>query len=231
MAASPASIVASVGAGGVNRKEDAIAIQTLLNKAGASLKVDGAVGAKTIAAIKGYQSNYLAKPDGKVDPGGLTLRHLNEGKLKVKAIAAAAPLVLLPQVSGEGYYSYSAADRQWGTSACIKTLQDIATGFRWNLPAVQIAIGDISFAKGGTMSPHGTHKAGLHVDLRPLRADAKHLPVTIADTAYSREYTKLLVQAFQAHKNVKSILFNDTKSAGVTPWAGHDNHLHVTMKS
>jgi len=38
------------------------------------------------------------------------------------------------------------------------------------------------------------------------------------------------VELFRAETNFKSILFNDSQIAGVTPWEGHDNHLHVSMK-
>ena len=157
-----------------------------------------------------------------MDAGGLTWRRL--------AGSNASSLVQLPQISGLGYYSYSEALRQFGTGKTIQTLKDIAGQLRYNLRDVLLGIGDISFARGGTMHPHHSHKDGREVDIRPLRKDKGPLPVTIADINYSRDLTNLLVEGVLAHSNVKSILFNDSKIKGVTPWPGHDNNLHVHTK-
>jgi peptidoglycan hydrolase-like protein with peptidoglycan-binding domain len=223
-----APISASVGpkATSTNKSVDVITVQKLLNNAGAGLKEDGDCGEKTVNAIRKYQSNFLAQPDGRVDPGGRTWRNLVEGKIKIKS----TELVLLTQICGLGYYSYSAVNRQYGTKNCLQALRDVGGQFRRNLSDVEIGVGDISFQHGGYMSPHQSHQYGRNVDIRPLRKDKKHLPVTINDSSYSRDWTKLLVECLRAHRNVKSILFNDTNISGVTSWAGHDNHLHVSMK-
>jgi murein endopeptidase len=193
------------------------------------LKEDADCGKRTIAAIKHYQRNFLQSPDGRIDVGGSTWKRLLEGKFKVKSDSSNT-LVLLPQVSALGYYSYASKDRQYGTASCIQTLRDVAGQFRHNMPDVEIGIGDISFAAGGYMSPHQSHQHGRHIDIRPLRKDKRRMPVTISDANYSREYTKLLVQALLAHRNVSAILFNDSAISGVKRWAGHDNHLHVTVR-
>lgn len=79
-------ISASVGKGGVNRKDDSITVQALLNRVpvdqgGPSprLAVDGLPWQKTITAIKKFQSVQLGFkwPDGRVDPNGKTLEKLN----------------------------------------------------------------------------------------------------------------------------------------------------------
>lgn len=81
------SISASVGEKGVNRKEDAVTVQELLNsvpaeKGGASPKLDpdGLPWGKTIAAIKHFQKVACAfkSPDGRVDPNQITINKLNE---------------------------------------------------------------------------------------------------------------------------------------------------------
>lgn len=220
-------ITAAVGkAPSPNKPDDVLKVQQLLNRAGAGLKEDKSCGPKTIGAIVDYQRNFLSSPDGRVDPGGLTWRHLVEGKLKVKKEA----LVLLPQTSGSGYYSYSAASRQYGTRSCIQTLVDVCRQVRFNDRELAVGIGDISLAQGGQMTPHQTHRHGTHVDLRPLRKDKKGLPVAIGDADYSHDLTKLLVLNLLAHRNVKSVLFNDFAIPGVKNWPGHHNHLHVSMK-
>ena len=75
-------ITASVGAGGKNAQADSVIIQVLLNlnrpAALPPIAVDGAVGPGTAAAIKEFQARVMgqAAPDGRVDPGGGTLKAL-----------------------------------------------------------------------------------------------------------------------------------------------------------
>jgi peptidoglycan hydrolase-like protein with peptidoglycan-binding domain len=93
---------ASVGAGGANRPADGMAVQTLLNKfivpgklpGVEPLTTDGKVGARTIAAIRAFQQRFLAmaKPDGRVDPGGRTLGALNGSILQQPASTAGTPV-------------------------------------------------------------------------------------------------------------------------------------------
>ena len=80
-------IGASVGQGGANRPDDVRTVQQLLNKVlpgwgGPSPKLveDGACGNLTKAAIRTFQQVQLGTyfiPDGRVDPGFMTLRRLN----------------------------------------------------------------------------------------------------------------------------------------------------------
>ena len=80
------NIMASVGRGGVNSRNDAKIIQQLLNSAMKMspgfrpLAVDGIVGPKTIAAIDQFQRQGLGwtQVDGRVDPRGKTLTGLNQ---------------------------------------------------------------------------------------------------------------------------------------------------------
>ena len=78
------AISASVGAGGVNRKDDVLAVQQLLNQASSivgsprqPIAADGLVGPKTIAAIREFQSTQLGFSDGRVDPNHKTIGRLN----------------------------------------------------------------------------------------------------------------------------------------------------------
>ena len=77
------AISASVGKSAVNKSEDVKVIQNLLNKKGATLKVDGDCGPKTIAAIEKFQKEVLnfSVPDGKVDVGGKTWQKLSDAAL------------------------------------------------------------------------------------------------------------------------------------------------------
>lgn len=80
----PKTITGAVGRGGRNFPPvDVMTVQYLLNCVPASqggpspeLAVDGAAGPRTIAAIEKFQRGQGGIPDGRVDPGGNTLRAL-----------------------------------------------------------------------------------------------------------------------------------------------------------
>ena len=63
------AISASVGAGGQNDPADVTVIQTLLNKAGAGLSVDGLSGPKTIGEITSFQDSNGCPTSGLIAPG------------------------------------------------------------------------------------------------------------------------------------------------------------------
>ena len=79
-------ITASVGKGGVNRQEDVKTVQVLMNMnmdrlvPFVDLELGSGVGPTMIAAIQEFQRRHLAmpSPDGRVDPGGQSLKKLCE---------------------------------------------------------------------------------------------------------------------------------------------------------
>lgn len=80
------SITASVGRNGVNKHNDTITVQKLINQnirlitPLRPISEDGKAGPKTIGAIEEFQRRVLrlSRPDGRVDPHGRTLQKLNE---------------------------------------------------------------------------------------------------------------------------------------------------------
>ncbi len=70
---------ASVGRGGANRQDDVVVVQNLLLARGfTSLgSANGVCGQGTVDAITAFQAGFLRSPDGVVDPGGTTWRHLS----------------------------------------------------------------------------------------------------------------------------------------------------------
>jgi penicillin-insensitive murein endopeptidase len=139
----------------------------------------------------------------------------------------------LPQ-SGIGYYRYSASERQYGTQQTVHTLVTLAR--LWvsftigDTASYPFGIGDMSFRDGRHMPPHKSHTDGKCADLRPVRKDRHHAPVSIHDPQYDREETERLVNLLRSNPNVGTILFNDTSIVGVRHWPGHNNHLHVHLK-
>ena len=75
----------SVGKKGHNNPQDVKVVQRLLNKHSLpplrDLTVDGDAGPNTIRTIEHFQEVVVKMriPDGRVDPGGKTIRHLNRG--------------------------------------------------------------------------------------------------------------------------------------------------------
>lgn len=231
-------ISATVGAGGTNTPADVRTVQDLLNRAAdAGLAVDGVCGPATRDAITTYQAGFLRSPDGRVDPGGQTLRRLasqaqeHTGPPRSDPAAAAGPTdgLRLTQFPGKGlgFYSYEPSERQFCTDEMLRLLTDTAATL--HRAGLEIGVGDISFEQGGRMPPHSTHQSGRNADLRPLRADNARAPVSIGDPQYSRDSTRVLVETLLAHSSVRRILFNDGEIAGVRYYSGHHNHMHVEL--
>lgn len=85
----------SVGVGGVNKKADVAIVQKLLNThvdtlGLLALATEGDCGAKTIAAIKAFQTTILgvSNPNGRADPSGRTITALNTNTLNLLSGAA-----------------------------------------------------------------------------------------------------------------------------------------------
>lgn len=74
-----ADLSASVGRGGTNRAADVTLVQNLLIARGFTSvgSADGICGDLTVGAIVEYQRGFMRAPDGVVDPGGNTWRHLS----------------------------------------------------------------------------------------------------------------------------------------------------------
>jgi peptidoglycan hydrolase-like protein with peptidoglycan-binding domain len=88
----PAPIKGSVGQGGKNDKADVIAVQNRLNERGVDAgTADGIVGPHTIHAIKTFQASFMKDPDGLIEPGHETQKHLFFDKGKVPAPAVVKP--------------------------------------------------------------------------------------------------------------------------------------------
>lgn len=94
----------------------------------------------------------------------------------------------------------------------------------------QFGIGNISMANGESTGEHHSHKDGLQVDVRPLRKNGEHLPVTWMQSEYDGEATAKLIAIFFSHPLVKQVLFNDNRIPGVRHWVRHDDHFHVGIK-
>lgn len=97
----------------------------------------------------------------------------------------------------------------------------------------QFGVGNISLAGGPKNKDHSSHQDGLQVDIRPMRKDGLHLPVTWHQTdEYDKDATAALISVFFSHPLVTQVLFNDTSvHPCVKPWEHHDDHFHVGIKA
>ena len=82
---------ASVGLGGKNSPADVKYVQFLLSDhlamvAGQGLAIDGICGPKTQAAITKFQQLNMLVADGRVDPGGPTIKRLQDLHFSALAI-------------------------------------------------------------------------------------------------------------------------------------------------
>jgi hypothetical protein len=83
----------SVGVGGINRSSDVRVVQRLLNAQGFPCgKVDGQCGPLTRAAILAFQSTFLHRPDGLIEPGGATIMRLGEAAADEDSLTRLVPL-------------------------------------------------------------------------------------------------------------------------------------------
>lgn len=118
-----ASISGSVGEGGVNREADVEVIQQMLIDAGQNPGiVDGDYGGNTRDAILAFQRTFSANPDGRIDPGGQTLRRLTEASGKPAAAPSAGPAAAPSQ-----FTDWSGDSSQWPQD---KKLASLDASFR-----------------------------------------------------------------------------------------------------
>lgn len=137
---------------------------------------------------------------------------------------------ILPQAPEEaGYYVYGTPGHGAAQFAHPRMMTLIlAVEREWaTIDERKFGVGNISVANGVKFD-HASHLKGLEVDIRPVRKDGLHVPVTYHDEAYDRQATKTLIDIFLANAPGKlKIFFNDNRIPVVSPLKKHDNHFHV----
>lgn len=142
---------------------------------------------------------------------------------------------MLPQrPEGAGYYVYGTpgdGGGQYSHPAMLSLLFFVER--EWQaIDHRKLGVGNISLADGTPYRKHQSHKDGLQVDVRALRRDGAHAGVSIYQRdLYDKDATARLIGIFRSHPSVRSILFNDSGISGVTPWEGHDDHFHVSIRA
>jgi peptidoglycan hydrolase-like protein with peptidoglycan-binding domain len=213
-------------------------VQAGLNKVlGLKLAVDGINGSMTRAAVRDFQSRQGLPADGNMN--------LATEQALTRAGAGNPPAATAPSssttgvntplpASGPGFYAKpeSWPDRQYGLSQTIAAVQAIGKAWLAKHPSgPRFGITDISFKGGGTMSPHASHTKGVDVDIRPMRNDGVESGTNYKDSSYSKTLTQDLVDTIRASSpmSIRTILFNGAGIKGVSPYTGHDDHMHVSF--
>lgn len=144
---------------------------------------------------------------------------------------------LLP-ASGTGYYHYTGGDHPssdaWGQPTTIECVEKVARKWASKYPKrPRLGVGDISLKNGGRFRPHKSHRKGVDIDIRPMKARGEG-PVSVGHPSYSRKYTKDMIALFIETCDVKRVYFNDIaiarKMDKVATHPGHHNHVHVTLR-
>lgn len=156
---------------------------------------------------------------------------LESGKRHTIVLSPPARIDTLLPATGAGYYSYGPADHKYAQAHVVAAITAFASRWAEEHPDWTFGIGDLSRRGGGDTPRHSSHENGLNIDVRPLRGDGLHQPVTITDRAYSRERTRALVEGFLAIPEMGRILFNDEEIGNVKRWPGHHNHLHLNFRA
>lgn len=128
--------------------------------------------------------------------------------------------------SGSGFYSYTRSGNRWGRPALIYGVERI--GRRWaRTGRPRMGTGDISYARGGRMSGHVSHRLGEDIDVRPTLTSES--PGTIYLSSYRRSWQQHMIDLYRAELRIDLILFNDTRVRGVRSYPNHHNHFHARI--
>lgn len=139
----------------------------------------------------------------------------------------------MPQ-AGPGYDCYSTTGDRYGLPEVIEAVKSVCAAWEKLYPSgPRVGIGDISLPNGGPMPPHASHDRGIDVDIALVANTNEEIGLTWDHPKYSHERTQQLIDLFLNNPvlGVRVIFFNDPQARGVQPWAGHDNHFHVSFLS
>jgi penicillin-insensitive murein endopeptidase len=126
----------------------------------------------------------------------------------------------------------NAPRRLYGTERAIRAIVSVAAAYRAAHPdAPRLVVGDISREGGGPMTDeHVSHQNGLDVDIYFPRLDHE-LRAPVAPEQIDRRLAQDLVDRFVAVGAQMIFVGYRTGLRGpsgvVTPYAGHDYHMHV----
>ena len=238
------TIQKSVGLNGDNKAADVVKVKTRLIELGFNwLTADDVMGPQTIKTIRLFQAikNGLnrvntVKNDGRIDPGGDTLKWLNADNAPHWA-------QMPPGSKSEGFFNSELIDtsdaHDFGTDWLAETIKATGTDYRDNFlstnpAAALLTINDISLPQGGDTPMHDTHEAGMCCDIRLPRKNGQVGGITVSQSSYDRKAMRAMIQAFRQQRQASRVLLSDqvlVVEGLCRAAAGHGNHAHFEIKA
>ncbi len=137
--------------------------------------------------------------------------------------------------SADGLHPTKVQGRQYGLPETIAALTSIgATWHKRHPTGPKIQISDISRRGGGKLTPHGSHRMGIDVDIRFMRTDGKMRAVNPLIKSQKRFFDKALtqelVELIRGNTVLNAHLIMVNKRIGLSNVDGdndHNNHMHV----
>ena len=239
----PVNIKKSIGLNGANNSGDVKAVKSRLIELGFGwLTEDGLMGPTTVKTIKLFQAikngrnqvNLMGN-DGRIDPGGDTLRWLT-------ADNAPRWMQMPPGSPAEGFHNHELAQtgdaHDFGTSWLADTLKATALSYREdylsaNPNSALFNLNDFSLPQGGDTPMHATHESGLACDVRLPRRNGQSGGVNVGQASYDRKAMRAMILAFRKQTLSSRVLLSDQTlvAEGLCMAAqGHLNHAHFEIK-
>jgi len=237
------SISAPVGPGQRNSRADVTAVQRRLNALGFKLDEDGAWGRNTQNALRTYAAMLDGTENTRDKPGVI-----RPGDALCELLASSsAPRWVQTPASGPGFKNGDRDGFSHGAETTMNVLRDAgaryhASHLTQNPNDNPITTNDVSARNGGKTRDHGTHQAGLDLDVY-LPAKDGSSNVHYNSNAYDRDAAVEMVKSFAMDDRVERVLVKDREivrrlQATGEPWAdkverasnGHQHHFHVDIK-
>lgn len=227
----------SVGKGGVNKKDDVLAVKQRLRDLGYTwITTTNSVDTGTIQAIRLFQSiiagHNTIRGDGRIDLGGPTHQWLQ---------AKNAPRWQLMPLQGTGFINYERQqtndEHDFGTDWIAKVIEGAGKDYeadyrRGDSGIALLAINDISLPFGGDTPQHAGHETGLVCDIRLPRTDGQSGGITVSSPNYDRAAMEAMIKALRKQGRVRSVFLNDTAlilKGLCVHVPGHHNHAHFEI--
>lgn len=234
-------LTGSVGQGGTNSPSDVVGVRDRLVSLGftwvAGFTSMGPTFVKAIMLFQAIKSGrdkvYSTGVDGRVDPGGDTLKWLN---------ATNAPRWQRMTAEDVGLKNDEITNtndnHDYGTSWLDQTLRTAGRAYQdawrvWNPTAARITVNDTSMPRGGDTPAHGGHETGLVCDLRLPRIGGSVGGITTASVEYDRATMRAQLRALTTQPLFEVCYLNDDeliREGLCRPLAGHSDHVHYEIR-
>lgn len=231
-------ISGSVGAGGMNKTKDVLAVKERLASLGFSFfTISNKKDQGLVDAINLFQSIIHGRTnragDGRIDVDGKTHTYLRSPD---------APRWIELPIEGPGFVNHERKNQSWddhdyGTNwisdVIYKAGKHYEENYRKGKSSIAlIAINDVSRPEGGFTKDHSGHECGNACDLLLPHKGGGFGSNKWSSSNYDQSATRAQLQALKAQNLVTTIYFNDPtlQKEGLCSYCGgHDDHIHFEI--